>query len=106
MSFTRPGSGRLQQTSRREDRNIVRNTCVQQTASSAAIQAQVAHSLGAHVYSRTIGRSPAEGRLGSRCPLRVLLLKPTHRKPPFEVVLRTTKLDFSGMAPGHLKRRI
>ncbi|GFU05957.1 transposable element Tcb2 transposase [Trichonephila clavipes] len=41
MSFTRrPGSGRPRQTSRREDRHIVRNACVQPTASSSAIQAQ------------------------------------------------------------------
>ncbi|GFU73821.1 transposable element Tcb2 transposase [Trichonephila clavipes] len=44
MSFTpRPGSEyALKQTSRREDRHIVRNPRVQPTASSAAIQAQVA----------------------------------------------------------------
>ncbi|GFU39785.1 transposable element Tcb2 transposase [Trichonephila clavipes] len=48
ISFTRrPGSGRHQQTSHREDRHIVRNAQVQPTASSAAIQAQVAPSLGA-----------------------------------------------------------
>ncbi|GFU51661.1 uncharacterized protein TNCV_82891 [Trichonephila clavipes] len=41
----RPGSGRSRQTSRREDRHIVRNARVQPTASSAAIQAQVAPSL-------------------------------------------------------------
>ncbi|GFW88633.1 retrovirus-related Pol polyprotein from transposon RE1 [Trichonephila clavipes] len=41
MSFTRrPGSGRLRQTSHREDRHTVRNARVQATASSAAIQAQ------------------------------------------------------------------
>ncbi|GFY24235.1 uncharacterized protein TNCV_1012841 [Trichonephila clavipes] len=57
MSFTRrPGSGCPQQTSRREDHHIVRNAHVQPTASSAAIQAQVASSLGAPVYSRTIRR--------------------------------------------------
>ncbi|GFX11272.1 transposable element Tcb2 transposase [Trichonephila clavipes] len=50
MSFTRrAGSGRLGQTSRREDRHIVRNACVQPTAASAAIQAQVAPSLRAPV---------------------------------------------------------
>ncbi|GFW10816.1 transposable element Tcb2 transposase [Trichonephila clavipes] len=44
MSYTRkPGSGRLQQTSRREDHHIVRNACVQTTASSATIQAQIPH---------------------------------------------------------------
>ncbi|GFX50830.1 transposable element Tcb2 transposase [Trichonephila clavipes] len=79
MSFTRrPGSGRPQQTSRREDRHIVRNARVQPTASSAAIQAQVAPSLRAPVSSRTIRRRLAEVHLGSRCPLRVLPLMPTH----------------------------
>ncbi|GFX99042.1 transposable element Tcb1 transposase [Trichonephila clavipes] len=81
MSFTRrPGSGRPRQTSRREDRNIVRNARVQSTVSSAAIQAQVAPSLGAPVSSRTIRRRLAEGHLGSWHPLRVLLLTLTHRR--------------------------
>ncbi|GFX31659.1 transposable element Tcb2 transposase [Trichonephila clavipes] len=67
MSFTRrPDSERHRQTSRREDRHILRNARVQPTASSAAIQAQVAPSLGAHVSSRTIRRCLAEGHLGSR----------------------------------------
>ncbi|GFX74923.1 HTH_Tnp_Tc3_2 domain-containing protein [Trichonephila clavipes] len=40
MSFTRrPDSGHPRQTSHREDRHIVRNACVQPTASSAVIQA-------------------------------------------------------------------
>ncbi|GFW69671.1 transposable element Tcb2 transposase [Trichonephila clavipes] len=51
-----PDSGRPRQTSHREDHHIVRNARVQPTASSAAIQAQ-----------------------GSRHPLRVLHLTPTHR---------------------------
>ncbi|GFY35123.1 transposable element Tcb2 transposase [Trichonephila clavipes] len=81
MSFTRiPGSGRHQQISRREDHHIVRNARVQPTASSAAIQTQVAPSLGTPVSSRTIRRHLAEGHLGSRRPLRVLLLTPTHRR--------------------------
>ncbi|GFT93146.1 transposable element Tcb2 transposase [Trichonephila clavipes] len=47
MSFKqRPGSGRPRQTSRREDRNIVRNALLQPTVSSAAIQAQVVPSPG------------------------------------------------------------
>ncbi|GFV79572.1 transposable element Tcb2 transposase [Trichonephila clavipes] len=66
MSFTRrPGSGRPQQTSRRVDRHIVRNARAQPTASSAAIQAHVAPSLGAPVSSRTIRRHLAKGHLGS-----------------------------------------
>ncbi|GFX44826.1 transposable element Tcb2 transposase [Trichonephila clavipes] len=55
MSFARrPGSGCPRQTRHREDHHIVRNARVQSTASSAAIQAQVAPSLGAPVSSRTI----------------------------------------------------
>ncbi|PRD21260.1 UNVERIFIED_CONTAM: Transposable element Tcb2 transposase [Trichonephila clavipes] len=81
MSFTRrPGLGRLRQTSRREDCHIVRNARVQPTASSAVIQAQVVPSLGAPVSSRTIQRYMAEGHLGSRRPLQVLPLTPTHRR--------------------------
>ncbi|GFV65883.1 HTH_Tnp_Tc3_2 domain-containing protein [Trichonephila clavipes] len=67
MTFKpRSGSGRHRQTSHREDRHIVRNARVQPTASSAAIQAQVAPSLGAHVSSRTIRRRLAEGHLEPR----------------------------------------
>ncbi|GFU84470.1 transposable element Tcb1 transposase [Trichonephila clavipes] len=39
----------------------------------------VAPSLGAPVSARTIRRRLAQGHLGSRCPLRVLPLTPTHR---------------------------
>ncbi|GFV96623.1 transposable element Tcb2 transposase [Trichonephila clavipes] len=81
MSFTRrPGSGRSRQTSRREDRHIVRNALVQLTASLTAIQTQVVPSLGSPVSSRTIRRRLAEGHLGSQRPLRVLPLTPTHRR--------------------------
>ncbi|KFM75316.1 Transposable element Tcb2 transposase, partial [Stegodyphus mimosarum] len=81
MSCTRrPGSGCPRQTSCQEGRHIVRNARVQPTASSVAIQAQVAPSLGAPVSSRTIRRRLAEGQLVSRHPLRVLSLMPTHRR--------------------------
>ncbi|GFX07743.1 transposable element Tcb2 transposase [Trichonephila clavipes] len=81
MLFTRrPGSGYPRQTSHQEDRHIVRNALVKPTASSAAIQAQVAPPLGAPVPSRTIRRRLAEERLGSRRPLRVLTLMPTHQR--------------------------
>ncbi|GFW21130.1 transposable element Tcb2 transposase [Trichonephila clavipes] len=50
------------------------------TASSAAIQAHVAPSLGFPVSYRTIRRRLAEGHLGSWSPLRVLPLTPTHRR--------------------------
>ncbi|GFW53181.1 transposable element Tcb2 transposase [Trichonephila clavipes] len=52
MSFTRRlGSGRPRQTSRREDRHIVRNAHVQPTASSATVHAQVALTLGGPMSS-------------------------------------------------------
>ncbi|GFW64831.1 uncharacterized protein TNCV_3066881 [Trichonephila clavipes] len=59
MLFTRkPCSRRPRQTSRREDRQIVRNARLQPTASSAAIQAQVAPSLGAPCVSSNHTNSP------------------------------------------------
>ncbi|PRD35185.1 UNVERIFIED_CONTAM: Transposable element Tcb2 transposase [Trichonephila clavipes] len=80
MPFTqRPSSGTPRQTSRQEDRHIVQNARVQPTALSAAIQVQVAPSLGASVPSRTIQKRMSEEHLGSRCLLRVPLLTPTHR---------------------------
>ncbi|GFT28176.1 transposable element Tcb2 transposase [Trichonephila clavipes] len=65
-------------SARRVARQLGRFDCVP-TASSAAIQAQVAPSLWAPMFSRTIRRRLAEGHLGSRCPSRVLPLTPTHR---------------------------
>ncbi|GFU56100.1 HTH_Tnp_Tc3_2 domain-containing protein [Trichonephila clavipes] len=98
MSFTRrPGSGRPRQTSRREDRQIMRNVRVQPTTSSAAIQAHVAPSLGAPMASRTIRRRLAEGHLVSWHLLRVLPLT-----PPFGVVPCSRKLDCNGMESGRL----
>ncbi|GFX87506.1 HTH_Tnp_Tc3_2 domain-containing protein [Trichonephila clavipes] len=76
---------------------IVKNAHVQRTASSAAIQVQVAPSLGAPVSSRTIRKRLAERHLGSPHPLLVLLLT-----PPFGVVSRTRKVDCSVMEPGRL----
>ncbi|GFX08670.1 transposable element Tcb2 transposase [Trichonephila clavipes] len=75
----RSGSGRPRQTGRREDHHIERNARLQPTASSAAIQAHVASSLGVPVSSRTIRRRLAEGHLGSLRPLCVLPFTPTHR---------------------------
>ncbi|GFV67645.1 transposable element Tcb2 transposase [Trichonephila clavipes] len=66
-------------SARRVARQFGRSGCVP-TASSVASQAQVAPSLGALVSSRTIRRRLAEGHLGSRRPLRVLPLTPTHRR--------------------------
>ncbi|GFU43206.1 transposable element Tcb2 transposase [Trichonephila clavipes] len=74
MSFTQiPGSRRPRQTIHREDRHIVRNARVHPTASSAAIQAQVAPSIGVSVSSRTVPRCLAEGQLGLWCPIRLRL---------------------------------
>ncbi|GFU54740.1 transposable element Tcb1 transposase [Trichonephila clavipes] len=84
MSFIRRrGSGRPRQTSRREDRHIVRNACVQPAALSAAIQAQVAPSLGA-------------SHLGSRHPLRVLPLRPTYRPVWSDAAYEETGLQRNG----------
>ncbi|GFV64447.1 transposable element Tcb2 transposase [Trichonephila clavipes] len=66
-------------SARREARQLGRSNCVR-TASSAAIQAQVAPSQGAYVAFRTIRRRLAAGHLGSQHPLRVLPLTPTHRR--------------------------
>ncbi|GFS95806.1 HTH_Tnp_Tc3_2 domain-containing protein [Trichonephila clavipes] len=52
----------------------------QPSASSGAIQEHVAPSLEVPVSSRTLRRCLAEGHLGSRRPLRVLPLTPTHRR--------------------------
>ncbi|GFX01319.1 transposable element Tcb2 transposase [Trichonephila clavipes] len=60
--------------------HMERNARIQPTASSVAIQAQVAPTLGAPVSSRTLRRRLAEGHLGSRHPLRVFPLMPTHRR--------------------------
>ncbi|GFX41044.1 HTH_Tnp_Tc3_2 domain-containing protein [Trichonephila clavipes] len=96
------GSGYRRQTSRRDDRHIVRNARVQRTASSAAIQAHVAPALGVLVSSRTIRRHLDKEHLGSWRPLRVLPLTPTHSTPPFGLMPRTRKLDCSGIEPGRL----
>ncbi|GFT23549.1 transposable element Tcb2 transposase [Trichonephila clavipes] len=59
--------------------HIVRNAGVQQTDLSAAIQTQVAPSLEALVFSRTIRRRLAERHFGSRRPLHELPFTPSHR---------------------------
>ncbi|GFX13534.1 transposable element Tcb2 transposase [Trichonephila clavipes] len=80
MSFTRrPDSRRPRQTNGREDHHIVRNTRIQPTASSAAIQAQVASLIWIPASSRTIQRTIDEGHLGSCPPLNVLPFTLTHR---------------------------
>ncbi|GFT20517.1 transposable element Tcb2 transposase [Trichonephila clavipes] len=66
-------------SARRVAHQLGRSDCVP-TASSAAIKAQVAPSLGPPVSSRTIRRRLAKGHLGSWSPLHGLLLTPTHRR--------------------------
>ncbi|GFV28288.1 HTH_Tnp_Tc3_2 domain-containing protein [Trichonephila clavipes] len=62
----------------------------------------VAPSLGTPVSSRTIRRLLAEGRLGSRRPLRGAALDAHPSTPPFGVVPRARKLDCSEMEPSCL----
>ncbi|GFV68835.1 transposable element Tcb2 transposase [Trichonephila clavipes] len=74
----RSGSARSRQISRQKERQLVINTRLQPTASSAAIQAQVSPLLGGPVSSRTIRRRLADGHLGSWHPLRGLPFTPTY----------------------------
>ncbi|GFU85571.1 transposable element Tcb2 transposase [Trichonephila clavipes] len=74
------GLGCPRQTRRREDRHIVRNARVQPSASSVAIQAQVAPSLEVPVSSRTIQRNLVEGHLRSLHPLLVMPFTSTYRR--------------------------
>ncbi|GFW60246.1 transposable element Tcb2 transposase [Trichonephila clavipes] len=66
-------------SARRVASQLGRSDCVP-TASSAAIQAQIASSLRAPVPDRTIRRCLIEEHLGLRNPLGVLPLTPTHRR--------------------------
>ncbi|GFU70960.1 transposable element Tcb2 transposase [Trichonephila clavipes] len=70
---------RTPSTEGREDHHIVKNAHVMPTASSAAIQAQVAPSLGACVSSRNTRKRLAEGHLGLRHSLCVPPLMLTHQ---------------------------
>ncbi|GFW70925.1 transposable element Tcb2 transposase [Trichonephila clavipes] len=74
---------RPRQTSRREQHNIVRNSGVQPTASSAAIQTQVEPSLVTPVSFRTLLKRLA-GHLGPRRSLLLLPLTPSHRRVRLE----------------------
>ncbi|GFU50595.1 uncharacterized protein TNCV_4884531 [Trichonephila clavipes] len=103
MSFTqRPGSVCHRQTSHQENRHIVRNARVQPNASSTAIQAQVAPSLGAPVPSRTIRRCLDKGHLVIAAPIIWTTLDAYPTTHPFGVVPRTRKLESSKMEPGSL----
>ncbi|GFW69315.1 transposable element Tcb2 transposase [Trichonephila clavipes] len=66
-------------SARRVARQLGSSDCVP-TASLAAIQDQVAPSLGAPASSRTIRSRLAEKHLGSGCQLCVLPLTPNHRR--------------------------
>ncbi|GFX98078.1 transposable element Tcb2 transposase [Trichonephila clavipes] len=89
MLFTRrPSARHSRQTSRREDRYIVRNARVQPTASSAADQAHLALSLEAPVSSRTVRRCLVDGHFRSGLSLRVLPLTTTLLRLCFELCLR------------------
>ncbi|GFV87469.1 hypothetical protein TNCV_3281071 [Trichonephila clavipes] len=95
------------QTSHREDRHIVRNACVQLTASSAAIQAQLGPSLVAPVSSNTIRMNHSARRTFGVTPPITCAAFNTHPSTPlFGVVPRTRKLVYGGMEPGRLLRRI
>ncbi|GFU98856.1 HTH_Tnp_Tc3_2 domain-containing protein [Trichonephila clavipes] len=96
---------RPRQTSRREDRHIIRQACVEPTASLAAVQTPAAPSLQVLVPSRSFARRMAAGHLVSRCPLRVLPMTPTP-VPPFGVLSCTTGLDCNGMEQGRLPQRL
>ncbi|GFU79403.1 transposable element Tcb1 transposase [Trichonephila clavipes] len=97
---------RPRQTSRREDRHIVRNERVQLTASSAAIQANVAPSVGAPVSSRTKRRLLAEGTFRIAAPITCAALDAHPSITPLGVVPRTRKQDCRKMESSRLLRRI
>ncbi|GFS62880.1 transposable element Tcb2 transposase [Trichonephila clavipes] len=81
MSLTRrPSSRRPRETSHREYSHIIRNARLQATDSATAIQAQIAPSIRAPVFSVTIRRRLAEGHLKSWCLLSGLPLRPTYRR--------------------------
>ncbi|GFV86390.1 HTH_Tnp_Tc3_2 domain-containing protein [Trichonephila clavipes] len=104
MSFIRrPGSGCPRQTSRRDDHYIVINARVQPTASSAAIQTQVAPSLGASVSSRTIRRRLAEGHMDIAAAI-MCSANDTHPPTPtLGVESRVTGLVFNDVQPSCLQ---
>ncbi|GFW63548.1 transposable element Tcb2 transposase [Trichonephila clavipes] len=79
ISFTRrPGSECPGQTSRREDRHIVRNT--RSNCSIGRLPGTGSTFTRAPVSSRTIRRHLAEGNFRSWCPFRLLPLTPTHQR--------------------------
>ncbi|GFW24122.1 transposable element Tcb2 transposase [Trichonephila clavipes] len=81
MSFTRRRrSGLPRQTSSREDHCIIRNACVQPTASSAAIQVHVNTFTRRPCVFSNHTNVPGCRTLGIAVPLRVLPLTPTHRR--------------------------
>ncbi|GFU71326.1 transposable element Tc1 transposase [Trichonephila clavipes] len=70
------GSGETRKTTRKEDRNIVRQALVDLAVTRSTIRADV----GVAIVSPTISRDLAEANLKSKRPFRVLPLTPEHRQ--------------------------
>ncbi|GFT14695.1 transposable element Tcb1 transposase [Trichonephila clavipes] len=70
------GSGATRNTTRREDRRIVRQALVDPTVTRSTIRADV----GVAIVPQTISRHPAEYNLKSKHPFRALPLTPEHRQ--------------------------
>ncbi|GFX01784.1 transposable element Tc1 transposase [Trichonephila clavipes] len=71
----KPGLERPGNTTRREDRRIVRQALVDPTVTLSTIRADV----GVAIVPQTISRHLAEANLKSKCPFRALPLTPEHR---------------------------
>ncbi|GFT37781.1 transposable element Tc1 transposase [Trichonephila clavipes] len=70
------GSGATRNTTRREDRRIVRQALVEPTVTRSTIRADV----GVAIVPQTISRHLAEANLKSKRPFRALPLTPEHRQ--------------------------
>ncbi|GFW60575.1 transposable element Tcb1 transposase [Trichonephila clavipes] len=70
------GSGTTRNTTRREDRRIVRQALVDPTVTRSTIRADV----GVAIVPQTISRHLAEANLKSKHPFRALPLTPKHRQ--------------------------
>ncbi|GFY29465.1 HTH_Tnp_Tc3_2 domain-containing protein [Trichonephila clavipes] len=70
------GSAATRQTTRREDRRIVRQALVDPTVTRSTIRADV----GVAIVPQTISRYLAEANLKSKRPFRALRLTPEHRQ--------------------------
>ncbi|GFU82948.1 transposable element Tc1 transposase [Trichonephila clavipes] len=70
------GSGTTKNTTRREDRRIVRQELVDPTVTRSTIRPDV----GVAIVPQTISRHLAETNLKFKCPFRALPLTPEHRQ--------------------------